>query len=97
MKRYHGTDETFAHKKRYCQRLEFDMKYHILHDFRTSTPFWEKSSDHFKNLHKLKLMTNFDFNLTSFLGVISYVFNIKFISPPGDDVRWTSKFVRSFS
>ena len=26
------------------------MKYYILHDFRTSTPFKEKSSDHFKEL-----------------------------------------------
>ena len=28
------------------------MKYHVLHDFVTSTPFEEKSSDHFKDLHK---------------------------------------------
>ena len=40
------------------------MKYHILHRFRTSTPFKEKSSDHFKDLHKMEL---FDDNLTSFL------------------------------
>ena len=25
------------------QRLEFDIKYHILHDFRTSIPFKEKT------------------------------------------------------
>ena len=25
------------------------MKYHVLHDFITSTPFEEKSSDHFKD------------------------------------------------
>ena len=50
------------------------MKYHILHDFRTSTPIKEKSPDHFKDLHELKLLTNFDVNLTSFLrGVINYV------------------------
>ena len=36
------------------------MKYHILHDFRSSTPFTEKSCDHFKDLHKLELLTNFD-------------------------------------
>ena len=48
--------------------LEFTTKYHILHDFRTSTPFEETSSDHFKDLCKLKLLTNFDVNLTSFLG-----------------------------
>ena len=44
------------------------MKYHILHDLRTSTPFKEKSSDHFKDLHKMELLTHFDINLTSFLG-----------------------------
>ena len=42
------------------------MKYHVLHDFITSTPFEEKSSDHFKDLHKMKLLTNFDISLTSF-------------------------------
>ena len=43
------------------------MKYHVLHDFRTSTPFEQKSSDHFKDLHKMELLTNFDISLTSFL------------------------------
>ena len=48
------------------------MKYHNLHNFRTSNPFKEKSSDHFKNLNMLKLLINFDVNLTSFLaGVIN--------------------------
>ena len=47
------------------QRLEFDMKYHILNDFRTTTPFKEKSSNHLKDLQKLKFMTNFDVILTS--------------------------------
>ena len=38
------------------------MKYHILHDFRTSIPFKEKSSD------------QFDVNLTSHVGgVTNYV------------------------
>ena len=46
------------------------MKYPILHDFITSTPFEEKSSDHFKDLHKMELLTNFDISLTSFLGVV---------------------------
>ena len=36
------------------------MKYHVLHDFITSTPFEEKSSDHFIDIYKLKLLTNFD-------------------------------------
>ena len=43
------------------------MKYHVLHDFITSTPFEEKSSDHFKDLDKMELLTNFDISLTSFL------------------------------
>ena len=34
------------------------MKYHVLHDFITSTSFEEKSSDHFKDLHKMELLTN---------------------------------------
>ena len=46
------------------------MEYHILHDFRTSTPFKEKSSNHFKDLH-----TNFDVNLTS-SSPISYELNV---------------------
>ena len=44
------------------------MKYHALHDFITSTPFEEKSSHHFKDLHKMELLTNLDISLTSFLG-----------------------------
>ena len=43
------------------------MKYHVLHDFITSTPFEEKSFDHFKDLHKMELLTNFDITLTLFL------------------------------
>ena len=58
------------------------MKYYISHDFRTSTPFKEKSSDHFKDLHKLKLVTNFEANLTKFQGGVLNVFNVKFIIPP---------------
>ena len=44
------------------------MKCHVLHDFITSAPFEEKSSDHFKDLHKMELLTNFDISLTSHLG-----------------------------
>ena len=44
------------------------MKYHVLHDFITSTLFEENSSDRFKDLHKMGLLTNFDISLTSFLG-----------------------------
>ena len=41
------------------------MKYHILHDFGTSTPSKERSSDQFRDLHNLKLLTNFGVKLTS--------------------------------
>ena len=42
--------------------------------FRTSTALKEKFSNHFKDIYKLKLLTNFDANLTSFLGgVANYV------------------------
>ena len=44
------------------------MKYHVLHDFITSTPFEKKSSDRFEDLHKMELLTNFDISLTSLLG-----------------------------
>ena len=43
------------------------MKYHIFHVFRTSTALKEKSSDHFKDLNKLKLLTNFDVIMMLFL------------------------------
>ena len=46
------------------------MKYHVLHDFITSTPFEEKSSDHSKDIHKMELLTNFYISLTSFLGAV---------------------------
>ena len=36
------------------------MKYDILHDFAISILFEKKPSHHFKGLHKLKLLTNFD-------------------------------------
>ena len=49
------------------------MNYHILCDHRTSTPFKEKSSSHFWDLCKMKLLTNFDVNLTSVLGVMNNV------------------------
>ena len=66
------------------------MKYHILHVFRTSTAFKEKSSNHFKENYKLKLVTNFDVKMTSFPGGVSnYVLNLQFITPPRNDVRLT--------
>ena len=52
------------------------MKNHILHDLRTSAQFKGKSSDHFKDLHKVKLLTNSDVNLTSSVGgVTNYMLN----------------------
>ena len=55
----------------------FDLKYHILHVFITSTAYKEKSSEHFKDLYKLKLLTSFDVKMTSFLGgVPNYVLNL---------------------
>ena len=73
------------------------MKYHILHDFRTSAPFKEKSSGHFEDLHKLKLLENVGINLTSSpRGVANLSLGILFIIPPRNDVRLTSKSVRSF-
>ena len=56
------------------------MKYHILHDFGSSTPFKEKSSDRSKDLYKLKLLTNFDIKMTSLLGgVLNNVLNFQFV------------------
>ena len=43
------------------------MKYHILHVFETSIEVIKKSSDHFKDVYKLKLLTSFNVNMTSFL------------------------------
>ena len=73
------------------------MNYYILCDHRTSTPFKEKSFNHFKDLRKMKLLANFDVNLTSFLGVMNYVWKVEFVPPPGNEVRLTSKLVISFS
>ena len=47
------------------------MKYYVLHDFITSTPFKEKSSGHFKDLNEMELLTNFDISLTSFIGGVT--------------------------
>ena len=53
------------------------MKYHILQVFKISIEFVKKSSDHFKDIYKLKLLTNFDVNMTSFLnGVPNYILNL---------------------
>ena len=53
------------------------MKYHILHVFRTSVEFIKKSSNCFKDIYKLKLLTSFDVNMTSFLKVVpNYVLNL---------------------
>ena len=53
------------------------MKYHILQVFKTSIEFIRKSSDHFEDIYKLKLLTSFYVNITSFLkGVPNYVLNL---------------------
>ena len=53
------------------------MKYHILQVFKTSIEFVKKSSDHFEDIYKLKLLTSFDVNVTSFLeGVPNYLLNL---------------------
>ena len=58
----------------------------------------KKSSDHFKDLHELKLMTSFDVSLASSLGrAAKLMFHTLFVTPPGSEVRLTSKVVRSFS
>ena len=57
--------------------LEFHMKYHILNVFITSIEFIKKSSDRFKDIYKLKLLTRFNVTMTSFLkGVPNYVSNL---------------------
>ena len=53
---------------------------HRISHFGTSTPFKENSSDHFKifiHVHFMKLLENFDVNLTSFLGGAK---NYKFVT-----------------
>ena len=53
------------------------MKYGILHDFRTSTQWKEKSSDDFKYLDKLKLLANFNVNVKSLLKrITNYEINV---------------------
>ena len=65
--------------------------------FRISTPFKEKSSDHFKDIHKMELLTNLGVNLTPFLEELWVNRLTQFGTPPRNDVILTSKFVRSFS
>ena len=71
------------------------MKYHIFQVVKSSIDFIKKSSDHFKDIYKLKLLTSFDVNMTSFLkGVPNYVLNLYFVTPPINDVRLISKLSR---
>ena len=79
----------------------FDMKYHILHDFVTLFHIRKNLLIiRFKDLDKLKLLTNFDSSLTSFLGgVMNNVLknvNSSFRCSRAD-IRLTSKFVWSFN
>ena len=69
------------------------MKYHILNDFGISTPF--KKNIHFKGTE-----TRDRFGTQSDLisgRVVNNVLNPKFLTPPGNQVRLTSNFVKSFS
>ena len=53
------------------------MKHHIFQVYKASIEFIEKSTDHFKDIYKLKLLTSFDVNMTSFLKrVPNYVLNL---------------------
>ena len=46
----------------------------------------------------MKLLSDFDVNLTSFPGEMNNdVWNVEFVPFPDDEVRSTSKFVMSFS
>ena len=45
----------------------------------------------------MKLLTNFDVNLTSFLEVKNKEWNAEFVRLPGDEARLTSEFVMNFS
>ena len=52
------------------------MKYYIFQIFKTPIEFIKKSADHFEDIYKLKLLTSFDVNMTSFLkGVPNYMPN----------------------
>ena len=68
------------------------MKHHIVHYFRTCTPFKEKSFYHFEDSHKLRLMTNFDVSLIS---LPRRGTNSTFHTLFRNEVRLTSKFVMS--
>ena len=74
------------------------MKYYISDDFRTSTPFEERSSDHLKDLDQLKWLTNFEVNLTSLpRRVMNYTFNTQCTTLLKNEVRLRSNFARTFS
>ena len=49
----------------------------------------EKFSNHFIDLHKLRLLTNVDVNLTSSPEVMNNALNVQFIALPGNEVRLT--------
>ena len=53
------------------------MKYHMCRIFDLPLHLRKKSSDQSKDLCKLKLLSNFDVNLTSFQGgIVSSVLNV---------------------
>ena len=63
------------------------MNYQILIVFRTLIVFKKESSHHFIDVYKLKFLTNFVVNMTSFLeGVPNYVSNLLFVTLPKNDI-----------
>ena len=74
------------------------INHYTLHGFRTSTItlFKGKPYDRFKDLHKLKPLTDFDVHLTTSLGgVASTVFSCWFTTPLRDEVRLTTNLSRA--
>ena len=60
---------------------------YVLYIVRTFTPFKEKRSDHLKDFQKIKVVTNFNVNLTTYLGEEAItVLNFWLTTPPGDEV-----------
>ena len=74
------------------------MKNPILDDSRTFARLKEKSFEHFKDLYKVKILTNFAVSLTSSPGgAKNLAFNTLLITPPRNEVGFTSTVIVSFS
>ena len=89
-------------KVRVCH-VKFVMKHYIMRVFRASTPFKEKSSNRFRDFHKLKLLTNFDVNLITSQGRVNnsknrhtwYSRGLEFRSTSSNVLSWKLIFERS--